>query len=186
LADREITVRERINSVRGRVFTSEDHDVRPHLITPILDGLGWDVTTLASPRTTLRTDLCAPDRWNQRYTIRDYILHCAGREVLHVEAKLRWEGWEDVPKPIDVEDYLDRINLDDWSDTYPNGPKKDLALVIYGASARGVNRVALMDERRLLVLDREVTWKVKGQADVFGDFELLWPVLRLLAPQSFA
>jgi hypothetical protein len=41
-----------------------------------------------------------------------------------------------------------------------------------------------MDERRLLVLDYEVGWQFKVQADVFGDFEVLWPALELLLPSS--
>jgi hypothetical protein len=61
---------------------------------------------------------------------------------------------------------LDRINADDWNDTTKDGPKKDLALVLWGARSQGGRRAALMDEARIIVFDWAGRWRLMAEREI--------------------
>ena len=83
---------------------------------------------------------------------------------------------------MDLNGFLSEVNRDCWGDTDRNGPQKDLALVLWGADTRQVRRTALMDEERLIVLEKNGIWKLTAEANVFGSFEDFWTAFRLLSP----
>ena len=84
---------------------------------------------------------------------------------------------------MDTANFLDRINESDFTGTEKDGTKKDLALLLWGAEARGARRAAVMDESHLMVFRRDKGWRVAVDArlDDLASFvaaaELLKPSL---------
>lgn len=85
---------------------------------------------------------------------------------------------------MDLDNFLSDINQDNWEETDRDGPPKDLALVLWGADSRQVRRTAMMDDQKLIVLDKNGVWKLTAEANVFGPFDDFWAAFRLLAPHN--
>ena len=109
---------------------------------------------------------------------RDYVLG-SGERAIHIEAKHRWSGW----RSIDFSDFLMRLNRNEWSGTERDGPFKDLALLLWGATALSARRAALIDETRIVVLLRSPSWTVGCESQMFEDSPAaVGAALQALAP----
>jgi len=164
----------------GSVWANE-RDVQERLVEPCLTALGWP---LDSTNTEVWVPLSEPmaKLWNYSTSggrmRRDYALSAEGKQVIHMEAKLRWGRYA-----VDLDTFLGRINEDDWEDTRRDGPNKDLALLLWGARAAGVRRAALIDEQRLLIFDWDGDWRLAREVDLFVDpFERVYSAFALLSP----
>lgn len=167
-----------LSDLRGTIWSSED-DVRCWLICPLLVALGW-------PANRVKTEVWIPlteemaRLWNypSRRMRRDYVLSRETGEVLHIEAKYQW-GMQ----ASEIEALLAQVNCGDWHDTRTDGPKKDLASLLWGARSQNSRRAALMDERRLLVFDWQDGWKLVAEEELFENpIDRVHEALRLLEP----
>ena len=103
------------------------------------------------------------------------LMNCQGQNCLN------WGGWT----KLDLTAFLDRVNRGDRSGTRNDGCAKDLAIVLWGAASRGVNRAVIIDQQRVLVLVRDPAWRIEAYAQIFEDpFEQVWKAMRLLAPAA--
>jgi hypothetical protein len=149
---------------RNEVFRNEA-DVKRRLIEPCLRSLGW-VLTRANTEVWLPLTGPMAQLWNYSSgrMRRDYVLRTGSDPPVHIEAKHRWPRFS-----LDMEILLSRINRDDWNDTTKDGPKKDLALVLWGARSQGGRCAAIMDESLLLVFDWDGHWVLTEERQIFAD-----------------
>src|SRR5438093_942888 len=111
-------------------------------------------------------------------TKRDYVLSAGGAQVVHIEAKHKWRRFA-----VDLDTFLERINRGDWEDTRRDGPNKELAVLLWGAQEANCKRAALIDEKRLLIFERDGEWRLAREVDLFVDpIERVYAAFMLLAP----
>jgi len=125
--------------------------------------LGWNIgRTNTEVPLRLTEEMARLWNYRSRRMRRDYVLRTRTGQALHVEAKYQWS------MPIrQVEVLLAQISRDEWNDTRRDGPKKDLALLLWGAKSQNVRRAALIDESRLLVFDWDDGWKLVAAEELF-------------------
>lgn len=170
-----------LDDLRDRVWRSEA-EVARRLIDPCLALLGWDDDSLRREVWLPLTDEMA-GFWNYSSgrMRRDYVLLAKTAHVAHIEAKHRWGR-----RSFNLATFLDQVNSGDWHDTSRDGPKKDLALLLWGANSQGAERTVIWDESQLLVFDWHGGWTVREEEKHFQTpLDQLCGALELLEPTAF-
>ena len=149
----------------SRVAFVNKEDVQNRLVEFCLAALGW---RLDSTNTQVWLPVSEPmaSLWDlpSAQTKRDYVLSSRGLQVLHIEAKHKWRRFA-----VDLDMFLERINRDDWDDTRREGPNRELGVLLWAAQEANAPRAALIDEKRLLIFERDGDWRLAREVDLFVD-----------------
>jgi len=160
------------------VFINRE-DVQNRLIEFCLTALGWRLDA-TNTQVWLPISQQMANLWGMPspQTKRDYVLSFRSVQVLHIEAKHKWRRFA-----VDLDTFLDRINRGDWDDTRREGPNKELGVLLWAAQEADARRAALIDEKRLLVFERNGDWRLAREVDLFVDpIDRVWAAFMLLSP----
>ena len=154
-------------------------DVQNRLVEFCLAALGWRLdSTNTHVWVPLSEQMASLWAFPSRQTKRDYVLSARGAQVVHIEAQHEWRRFA-----VDLDTFLERINRGDWEDTRREGPNKELAVLLWGAQEANCKRAALIDEKRLLIFERDGEWGLAREVDLFVDpIERVYAAFMLLAP----
>ena len=139
-------------------------DVQNRLVEFCLAALGWRLdSTNTHVWVPLSEQMAGLWAFPSPQTKRDYVLSAGGAQVVHIEAKHKWRRFA-----VDLDTFLERINRGDWEDTRREGPNKELAVLLWGAQEANCKRAALIDEKRLLIFERDGEWRLASiQSSVY-------------------
>jgi perosamine synthetase len=153
-----------LERLTGAVFVNKE-DVQNRLVEFCLAALGWRLDS-TNTQVWLPLSQQMSNVWGlpSAQTKRDYVLSSRGVQVLHIEAKHKWPRFA-----VDLDTFLDRINRGDWDDTRREGPNRELGVLLWAAREANARRAALIDEKRLLVFERDGDWRLVREVDLFVD-----------------
>jgi len=163
----------------SRTTLISKEDVQNRLVEFCLTALGWRLdSTNTHVWVPLSEQMAGLWAFPSPQTKRDYVLSAGGAQVVHIEAKHKWRRFA-----VDLDTFLERINRGDWEDTRRDGPNKELAVLLWGAQEANCKRAALIDEKRLLIFERDGEWRLAREVDLFVDpIERVYAAFMLLAP----
>jgi len=167
-----------LERVSQAVFINKE-DVQNRLVEFSLAALGWRLDS-TNTQVYLPISPQMANLWGQpsAQTKRDYVLSSHGAQVLHIEVKHKWRRFA-----VDIDTFLDRINRGDWDDTRREGPNRELGVLLWAAQEADARRAALIDEKRLLVFERNGDWRLAREVDLFVDpTDRVCAAFMLLAP----
>ena len=160
------------------VFINKE-DVQNRLVEFCLTALGWRLDA-TNTQVWVPISQQMANLWGlpSAQTKRDYVLSSRAVQVLHIEAKHKWRRFA-----VDLDTFLDRINRGEWDDTRREGPNRELGVLLWAAQEADARRAALIDEKRLLVFERNGDWRLAREVDLFVDpIDRVWAAFMLLAP----
>ncbi len=171
-------IKEILERLTRAAFINKE-DVQNRLVEFCLAALGWRLDS-TNTQVWLPLSEQMANAWGlpSAQTKRDYVLSSRGVQFFHIEAKHRWRRFA-----VDLDTFLDRINRGDWDDTRREGPNRDLGALLWAANEANARRAALIDEKRLLVFERDSGWRLATEVDLFVDpIDRVCAAFMLLAP----